>query len=81
MSCDRHVNKRQEVYCTLSDEVKVFVLQEFDQRLCVSFMTCQEPTELHHPSTTDVLGFLLKSFYSEALVNEVLYSFPGESAV
>ena len=39
---------------------------------CVNFITCQSPTELHHPSTTDGSGFLLKSFYSEALVNEVL---------
>ena len=48
------------------------LLQELDQRLCVSLKTCQSPKEPHHPSTTDVSGFLLKSFYSEALVNEVL---------
>ena len=80
------------------DEVKVFVdnidHNSFRNWLCVSLKTC--PTELHHPSTTDVSGFLPKSFHSEALVNEVLglwldfikqlwqdskCSLPGESAV
>ena len=52
----------------LSDEVKVFV-DNIDHNC---FRNWIKDCVLAHPSTTDVSRFLPKSFYSEALVNEVL---------